>query len=376
MIIAMNSPYLGGAERSIIHQVSLIQGKDVKVLIPHLPNVDNSPLKELINEQLPNVEIVEIEYPQALFNASRSSSLFTNLLALFYLPFFALKCRRFLKEDIIWCNGNKIALPLYLAAKYFNFKGKFIWHFRDYPSLNRIYRRIWKMFGSEKFKFTCIGNSQDVERKIREVSINQVKTFCLYNPVGEGIAKKEIKKIKNIACASMLAPWKGLHDVINMAIIFEEELIQLGVENILIFGGQIYQTSGEHAHYPNEIKQLAKKSKLISFKGVCPPQSIYQDADLLIHSSIKEEPFGRILIEGFKANIPVISTALGGAGEIVINGESGLVYRPYHYSELFLNIKSMVINERLRNDLLAGASMKLDNIEKNMKENLKKIMEY
>lgn len=376
MIVAMNSPYLGGAERSIIHQVSLVEDQNVKILLPNLPNISIGTLKEFVEAQLPNCEIMVIDYPKALFNASRSSSLFTNLLALLYLPLFILRCRKFLGEDIIWCNGNKIALPLYLAARTFGFNGKFIWHFRDYPSMNRIYRKIWSMFGSEKFNFSCVGNSIDVEKRIREASNNLVKTFCLYNPVGENLKKKEIKSIKNIACASMLAPWKGLHDVIIMAIIFETELIELGIESIKIFGDQIYQTSGEHAFYPEEIKRLAEQSKLISFNGVCPPKEIYEKSDLLIHSSIKEEPFGRILIEGFKANIPVISTALGGAGEIVINGESGLVYRPHHYSELYQNIKTMVINERLREDLLAGAAMKLEFIEKSMKENFKNIMEY
>jgi len=45
--------------------------------------------------------------------------------------------------------------------------------------------------------------------------------------------------------------------------------------------------------------------------------------DLLVHTSIEPEPFGRVLIEGMAAGTPVAASDLGATAEIIENGRSG-----------------------------------------------------
>lgn len=376
-LIVLNSPYLGGAERSILHQIQLLPSlsmNEFKFLIPSLVTGDTLELSSFIDETYSGKKYCSIfKFPKSLFAVSRSSSLIKNLVGLFSLPILVVRLRNFVKEsELIWCNGNKVGLPFYLSAKFFGFKGKFIWHFRDYPSNGLIFRQIWKMFGNENFQLTCIGNSKSVASQIRSLTRPSVEIQTIYNPVGKlNISKNNNHHgVKTIGCVSMLAPWKGIHDVINCALFFEKELLELGVEQISIFGEQIYQTGGEHQHYADEIKRLAKGSKLIKFRGKQNPEIIYSEIDLLIHSSIQPEPFGRILTEAFHTGVPVISTGLGGAGEIVIDGETGLRYFPHHYQQLFNVIKVLCQNERLRSDLCAGAKARLMEIENDIKSQI------
>jgi glycosyltransferase involved in cell wall biosynthesis len=377
--IVMNSPYLGGAERSIIHQVKNYFGENDKVLVPTLTkSEDTQELISFICETLNcSKERIEVfDFPTALFSVSRSAGVLKSLWGLFYLPFFVQKLTKYTKQaDLIWCNGNKVGLPFYLAAKKSGYIKKFIWHFRDYPSRGRLFQKIWDMFGDEKFNFICVGNSKSVQNEIRCVTNNRVNVEKVYNPVGTlSVSPKNIKSPEILGCASMLAPWKGIHEIILCALFFEKELLDLGIKEIHIYGDQIYKTAGEHSNYPQQIKELASRSRLIQFKGKKKPQEIYQSIDLLIHSSIKPEPFGRVITEAFKMRIPVISTGLGGAGELVLNGETGMTYYANHFSSLFESIKTMVQNEKQRIDLITGAEVMVQEIEKDIEACIKNLI--
>lgn len=50
--------------------------------------------------------------------------------------------------------------------------------------------------------------------------------------------------------------------------------------------------------------------------------------DVLVHTSITPEPFGRVLLEAMTVGIPVISSSEGGPREIIIDGETGRLTPP------------------------------------------------
>ncbi|BGE86677.1 MULTISPECIES: glycosyltransferase [Methylosinus] len=47
--------------------------------------------------------------------------------------------------------------------------------------------------------------------------------------------------------------------------------------------------------------------------------------DMVLHTSIAPEPFGRVIVEGMMAQKPVIATAAGEALEIIENGVTGML---------------------------------------------------
>ena len=51
------------------------------------------------------------------------------------------------------------------------------------------------------------------------------------------------------------------------------------------------------------------------------------EVDVLVHPA-ESESFGRVIVEGMAAGLPVVGVAAGGVGEIVRHEETGLLVPP------------------------------------------------
>lgn len=372
--VFFNSPYLGGAERSIIHQSKIISHKyDFTFYIPQLDGQDSINIEDLINMNFNSSTIIKVPYPEALFSVSRfgGSINVISLLIAFIKILLTLRHLQLHSLDKLWCNGNKIATVVGIWATLFCYKGEFIWHFRDYPTLSKKFRIIWKFFSKKRtYKFSTISNSNSVRESVRLVlASTHITHHMIYNPSGEPIEQRNIQKIETIGIVSMLAPWKGIHQILLWASLFEDELIAIGIKQINIYGADLYQTSGAHKNYATELQKLLKQfpSSLVKFKGNKQPEEIYRNIDLLIHPVISGEPFGRILMEAFTARIPVVSTALGGSGELALHNYSALTFPCYDYAGLTHSIKKFAIDKNQREEIIANAFLKANEVEKQVK---------
>ena len=357
LALMFNSPYLGGAERSFIYQSQFLS-KDSKVDF-YIPSLDkkSEEIHCLLNESgWSDKRINYFKYPKSLFSVSRSGSRMMNLLKFMGGILKALKSlsRLNLDEyDIIWCNGNKVGLVCYLYCYLVGFKGKLIWHFRDYPVEDQPFSLIWKSFKWKKgFSFELIANSHSVKKSLEALSCPLKPVHVVYNPIGLRLKNdKEVDRHENgycLAFVGMLAPWKGVEQLIIFSSLFEEELRDLGVSSVKIYGAQIYDTKGEHDNYDQQLEKLAKKlnNQLVEFCGLEKPENIYPKVDLLFHLSLRPEPFGRVLVESMSFGVPVLSTGLGGAEELIgTNQERGFLIKAYDYSGWFELVSKILFNE-------------------------------
>jgi glycosyltransferase involved in cell wall biosynthesis len=80
--------------------------------------------------------------------------------------------------------------------------------------------------------------------------------------------------------------------------------------------------------------------------------------DVVVHTSVRGEPFGRVIIEGMAVGKPVIATRAGGVPEFVHDGEDALLVEPGNARELADTLARLLgdASERVRLSRAARAS--------------------
>ncbi|MDQ7041458.1 MAG: glycosyltransferase family 4 protein [Rhodothermus sp.] len=135
---------------------------------------------------------------------------------------------------------------------------------------------------------------------------------------------------------SRLAPWKGQHVLL-------EALAQLPEVQALLVGEALFQ---EEQRYAQQLRERAAQDDLhgrvhfLGFREDVP--LLLQLVDVVVHTSIAPEPFGRVIVEGMLARRPVIATRGGGAVEIVRDGETGLLVPPGDVQALAAAIRHLL----------------------------------
>ena len=64
--------------------------------------------------------------------------------------------------------------------------------------------------------------------------------------------------------------------------------------------------------------------------------------DIVLHTSVAAEPFGRVIVEAMLAGRPVIATNAGGVPEIVDDGVSGVLVPPGDVEALVRGVSGLL----------------------------------
>jgi glycosyltransferase involved in cell wall biosynthesis len=78
------------------------------------------------------------------------------------------------------------------------------------------------------------------------------------------------------------------------------------------------------------------------------PKDFYESIDVLVLASRHEEGFGLVLAEAGERGLPAISTRSGGAVEVILDGETGIVVEKQDTSALALAIRQIAGDEEMR----------------------------
>jgi glycosyltransferase involved in cell wall biosynthesis len=112
--------------------------------------------------------------------------------------------------------------------------------------------------------------------------------------------------------------------------------------------------------YERELRGLAAAlgiAETTHFLGFQPdPGPIYAAADVIVHSSVLPEPFGRTVIEGMIAGRPVIAARAGALPEIVLHGQTGFLTPPNDPAALATALLQLFRDDALRARLGAAAA--------------------
>jgi glycosyltransferase involved in cell wall biosynthesis len=100
--------------------------------------------------------------------------------------------------------------------------------------------------------------------------------------------------------------------------------------------------------YAKDLRQQAKaldvadRVHFLAFRPDVP--SLMRLSDVVVHTSVAPEPFGRVIVEGMLALKPVVAARAGGAGEIVDDGVSGVLVAPGDANALAAALAGLLAN--------------------------------
>jgi glycosyltransferase involved in cell wall biosynthesis len=121
---------------------------------------------------------------------------------------------------------------------------------------------------------------------------------------------------------SRLAPWKGQHVLLETLAQCPKQVVAMIVGDGL-FGQQAY------AHYLRQRVVelgLGDRVRFLGFRTDVP--ALMAACDLVVHTSVAPEPFGRVIVEAMLCGTPVIASQTGGTIELIDHNHTGWLVPP------------------------------------------------
>ncbi len=100
----------------------------------------------------------------------------------------------------------------------------------------------------------------------------------------------------------------------------------------------------------------------VRFEGAQPRSRIFSQVDIVVHCSTSFDPFPTVLLEAAQSGVPVVASTLGGAGEIVVHEETGLLFDPAAPETGLAHLHRLVGDPALRARLGAAARARHDRL--------------
>ena len=182
-----------------------------------------------------------------------------------------------------------------------------------------------------------IANSQATRQNLLSLGVDSSRIVVIYPPVdlrrfeagpGRHVSRSSLGIPDAAPCfgiVGMLLPWKGHHVFLQAA---RHVMDRLPEARAVIVGAG---PSGG-ADYELELKQLAARLGIadrVLFLGFRPDvPDIIGTLDVVAHTSIDPEPFGRVIAEAMAMAKPVVASAAGGPTEIIEHGRTGFLVPP------------------------------------------------
>jgi glycosyltransferase involved in cell wall biosynthesis len=130
------------------------------------------------------------------------------------------------------------------------------------------------------------------------------------------------EKLVNVGIIGRLTRWKGQHILIGAASAVHRRFPNARFQ---IIGSPMFGENEYEAQLRQQVRDLGLEG-CVEFLGFCEDiASTIHSLDIVVHASILEEPFGRVVTEGMLGAKPVVATRGGGVPEIVIDEITGLL---------------------------------------------------
>jgi glycosyltransferase involved in cell wall biosynthesis len=262
-------------------------------------------------------------------------------------------------SDVVHTNG----LKAHLVAGSAGAARAVVWHVHEYVSRRPLTRALLRRFAGRCD--AVVANSQSVADDARraldgpdvrvipngvdlqvfspEGASVDLDALCGFGPAQAGTVR--------VGLVATFARWKG-HAVFLQAI---ATAAASGVPlRAYIVGGPVYDTRGSQ-HSLDELTSLARELRIedrVGFTGfVHEPARALRALDVVVHASTDPEPFGMVVAEAMACGRALVTSATGGAAELVRDGVDALTHPPGDSRHLATCLARLAADSALRRRL-------------------------
>ena len=270
---------------------------------------------------------------------------------------YALHLRRRIREldaDIVHTNSLKAALYGGVAGRLA--PAFVVWHIRDRISEDYLPRSAVRLVRTASLfvPHALVANSQETLSTVPRRRRSRV----IYNAIVPDTAgaSAPARRARTepatpiVGMVGRLAPWKG-QDVFldGFARAFRGTNVRGRVIGSALFGEDGFE---------RELQERARALEIaeqVEFRGFREDVwSELHELDILVHCSVRPEPFGQVVLEGLAAGVPVVAARAGGPAEVITDGVDGILTSPGDAAELARELRRLVDDPALRDRLAAA----------------------
>ena len=340
------SDQLGGSEIALLGMISGLRsarpGWEFQVVLP-----GNGPLRERVEAAGALCSVVPM--PPALARVGESAAIRDGWSAgarvalglrlcasAAALPAYEARLRRTLsafQPDIIHTNGLKAHV---LGARMRLPRCVVVWHLHEYVSRRRLTRWLMRRYASRCD--AIVANSASVAADIESIfeaplAVHVVRNavdLSAFAPAGPRLDLDSLAAlpaapagVTRIGLVATFARWKG-HDIFLDAL---QLASTAGAIRGYIVGGPLYDTS-DSQYTKRDLEAMIDARRLhgrVGLTGFVDAASAMRSLDVVVHASSEPEPFGLVIAEAMACGRAVITTADGGAAELIEAGRDALV---------------------------------------------------
>ena len=252
----------------------------------------------------------------------------------YYIPNLIFNCKFLMKHkiDLVHANNTPDLTDWLIASKLLRIK--MVSHLRFPWSPTYVRKKLIRFYD----KIISISNYVTNQLKIKGIPCDNVVTIhdgidVHSIPATNDSIENIFKELKIstgtyvIGVIGNIRRWKGQHVAIESL----RTIVKKHNNIKCLFIGEI-SNSEYDAEYYNYLQELVGKYDLrdnVFFTGYRKDVlNILSQLDILVHTSILPEPFGRVVLEGMIFRKPVIATNHGGPMESIVDGVSGFLVPP------------------------------------------------
>ncbi|AFY87793.1 glycosyl transferase group 1 [Chroococcidiopsis thermalis PCC 7203] len=234
--------------------------------------------------------------------------------------------------DIIYANTQK-ALVVGAIASLLS-RRPLVYHLHDILSTEHFSRTNLRLAVTLANRASLvIANSQASQKAFLAAGGNPKLVRVVYNGFAPQLYRQENSVAQTrqelglegkfvVGHFSRLAPWKGQHVLLEALTQCPPEVTAIFVGDAL-FGEQDYK---QQLHQQVAELGLEQRVQFLGFRS--DVVSLMAACDLVAHTSIAAEPFGRVIVEAMLCGRPVVASQAGGAVELVETGKTGWLVPP------------------------------------------------